>query len=74
VLRWCWYLGFGCAALLAFAGCVALIAMVSIYIYTITESGKLGDVIGSILQFVFGGAAVLATEFLVKKANAKVKD
>jgi hypothetical protein len=71
VLRWSWYTGFGFGALLLLALCIAIIAMGAIYIYQLTESGKLGDAIGALLQFLFGAAVTLAAEFLIKKASGK---
>ena len=69
VLRWTWYAGFVLALLRAFAACIAVIVMVGIYINEISDSGKLDGVISAIMQFMFGAAATLAAEFLIKKAS-----
>lgn len=71
VFRWAWYLGFGCVAIVALAAVLVFVGLLGAYAYSVTQNGDLSNVVGSMVEFVLGGAAVLAIEYLLRQVNDK---
>jgi hypothetical protein len=71
VFRWAWYLGFGCVAIISLVAVLVFVGLLGAYAYGVTQNGDLSNVVGSMVEFVLGGAAVLAIEYLLRQVNGK---